>query len=183
MHRRLAPLASLLPPASRRRLERLARYASVSAVSTAVGLSTLAVLVDVGHWPAGWANAVATGLGTIPSFELNRRWVWGRHGQRSLRREVAPFVLLCLVELVASSLAVHAAAQWTAAQGWSEGARTAVDLAANLATYGLLWVAQYVICDRALFGRRTVTVASGDGPEILGSVSGADQAERAGSRR
>ena len=104
----------------RARLIDLVRYAAVSAISTTVGLTSLALLVVVGHWPAGWANLVGTGLGTIPSFELNRRWVWRRNDRRSLSREVVPFCLLCLVELVASSLAVHAVAGWTARQGWPE---------------------------------------------------------------
>jgi putative flippase GtrA len=68
------------------RVQSLVRYASVSAIATTVGLVTLALLVDVGHWPAVWANVVATALGTVPSFELNRRWVWRRDGRRSMLR-------------------------------------------------------------------------------------------------
>jgi hypothetical protein len=50
----------------RARLIDLVRYAAVSAISTTVGLTSLALLVVVGHWPAGWANLVGTGLGTTP---------------------------------------------------------------------------------------------------------------------
>jgi putative flippase GtrA len=139
-----------LPP----RLAHLVRYSSVSVIATAVGLSTLAVLIDIGHWPPAWANIVATALGTIPSFELNRRWVWGRNERRSLLGEIVPFAGLCLVELVASTAAVHAMAAWTAHAGWSQGVRTLADLAANVATYGALWVVQYVMLDRVLFARR-----------------------------
>ncbi|MGO9661621.1 MAG: hypothetical protein ACLP7F_25110, partial [Acidimicrobiales bacterium] len=32
--------------------------------------------------------------------------------------------------------------------------RTATDLLASVATYGALWVVQYVVLDRALFARR-----------------------------
>ncbi len=141
-------------PARRARLASLVRYAAVSAISTTVGLTSLALLVGPGHWPAGWANLVGTGLGTLPSFELNRRWVWHRDDHRSLAREIMPFCALSLVELGASSLAVHAVAGWTARQGWPNGARTATDLVASVATYGALWVGQYVILDRALFARR-----------------------------
>jgi putative flippase GtrA len=140
--------------AGRARLVSLVRYAAVSAISTTVGLTCLALLVVVGHWPAGWANLMGTGLGTIPSFELNRRWVWHRHDRRSLAREVVPFCVLSLVELIASSLVVHAVAGWTARQGWPDGVRTVADLGSSVATYGALWVAQYVILDRALFARR-----------------------------
>jgi putative flippase GtrA len=148
---RRLPLLSRVPP----RILRLARYASVSAIATIVGLSTLAVLIDVGHWSPTWANVVATALGTVPSFELNRRWVWGRDGRRSLLREVLPFCGLCLAELVASSAAVHATAAWTHGEGWGRGVRTLADSAANVTTYGLLWVVQYVLLDRVLFARRS----------------------------
>jgi putative flippase GtrA len=149
------------------RIRRLARYASVSVISTTVGLSTLAILIDVGHWPPTWANVAATGLGTIPSFELNRRWVWGRDGHRSLLREVIPFGGLCLVELVASTAAVHTAAAWTLHAGWGPGLRTVVDLAANVTTYGLLWVVQYLVLDRVLFARRPPRASvTGDPPGL-----------------
>ncbi len=148
----------------RDRLATLVRYAAVSAISTTVGLTCLALLVVVGRWPAGWANLVGTGLGTVPSFELNRRWVWHRNDRRSLAREVVPFCVLSLVELIASSLAVHAVAGWTARQGWPGGVRTAADLVASVATYGALWVAQYIILDRALFARRP---GRGAGPVLV----------------
>jgi putative flippase GtrA len=131
-------------------------------------LTALALLVALGHWPAGWANLVGTGLGTIPSFELNRRWVWHRNDRRSLAREVVPFCVLSLVELVVSSLSVHAVAGWTARQGWPNDARTATDMLASVATYGALWLGQYVILDRALFAQRpgragTVAAALAEG--------------------
>jgi putative flippase GtrA len=147
-----------IPP----RLTRLIRYASVSAVATTVTLTTLAVLVGIGHWSPTWANVVATSVGSIPSFELNRRWVWRRAGRRSMGREVAPFVGLCLVELVASSEAVHLVAQWTLRAGWSPGVRTGTDLVANVMTYGALWLGQYVLLDRFLFARRRPGGPPGD---------------------
>ena len=54
----------------RARLVTLVRYGAVSAISTTVGLGTLAVLVSVGHWSAGWSNLAGTGLGTVPLTSL-----------------------------------------------------------------------------------------------------------------
>src|SRR5438270_2291653 len=85
-------------------LARLGRYASVSAVSTATTLTVLGLLVGVAGAPAGWANVAATALGTVPSFELNRRWVWSARGRRSLLRQVAPFAALSLAGLGLSTL-------------------------------------------------------------------------------
>ena len=133
------------------RLARLLRYATVSAVSTAVGLSTLGILVTFTQLSAGWANVIATVLGTIPSFELNRRWVWSRDDRRSLTRQVLPFGCLALLELAASTLAVHGAATWAQNHQVAHMTRTVIVIGANLTAFGALWVAQYVVCDRLLF--------------------------------
>ena len=59
---------------------------------------------------AGWANVVATAVGTVPSFELNRRWVWGRRDERSLLTQVVPFCVLSFAGLGLSTLTVSLAA-------------------------------------------------------------------------
>ena len=131
------------------RLATWARYCAVSAVSTATGLTTLGLLVGVVGMNATLANVVATGLGTVPSFELNRRWVWAHDGKRSLARQVLPFVALSFAGLLLSTLAVHVAAAHTT--GWSRGWHTAAVEAANVAAYGVLWVVQFFLLDRVLF--------------------------------
>jgi putative flippase GtrA len=55
---------------------KVARYASVSLISTAVGLGILGALVAAHTLSPGWSNVVATTVGTVPSFDLNRRRVW-----------------------------------------------------------------------------------------------------------
>jgi hypothetical protein len=54
----------------------------------------------------GWSNVVATTVGTVPSFELNRRWVWTKRGHRSLLWEIAPFCRLSAAGLAPSTLIV-----------------------------------------------------------------------------
>ncbi|HEX3540730.1 MAG TPA: GtrA family protein [Acidimicrobiales bacterium] len=131
-------------------LRKLLRYAGVSAISTSVSLSILGLLVATGTTSPGWANVIATAVGTVPSFELNRRWVWGKGGRRSAR-EVAPFWVLSFSGLALSTLAVSLTSRWATAAGWTVGARTVVAEAANVATFGSLWVAQFFLLDRVLF--------------------------------
>ncbi len=130
---------------------KLARYAGVSVISTSVSLVVLGVLVGTGALTAGWANVIATSVGTIPSFELNRRWVWGRRGHRSVLAEVGPFCALSFAGLTLSTLAVHTAAGWASSAGLGAAARALAADAANVATFGTLWVIQYVLLDRFLF--------------------------------
>jgi putative flippase GtrA len=135
-------------------LRRLSRYAAVSAISTSVTLSLLGVLVYTKALSPGWANVVATAAGTVPSFELNRRWVWAKKTKRSLVKEVAPFCALSFTGLGLSTLAVKLAAGWAAGAGLGSGAVALVSQAANLMTFGSLWVVQYFLLDRVLFAQR-----------------------------
>lgn len=136
------------------RIRQLVRYGSVSLISTAVSLTVLGALVFTDSVPAGWANVVATAVGTVPSFELNRRWVWGRTGRRSVLAEIGPFCALSFAGLGLSTLAVSLTATWAQTSGLDPAWRTVAVEAANLAAFGSLWVLQFVILDRLLFGRR-----------------------------
>ena len=135
------------------RLRQLLRYGTVSIIATVTSMIVLGVLVSATTMPAGWANVLATAVGTFPSFELNRRWVWGKTGKRSLRGEVGPFWILSFAGLALSTLTVSLAAAWAARAGVDATTRTIVIEVANVAAFGSLWVAQFVILDRVLFRR------------------------------
>jgi putative flippase GtrA len=137
---------------------KIVRYGAVSAVSTIVSLTVLGLLVFTGTLSPGWANVVATAIGTVPSFELNRRWVWGRTGRRSLLAEVGPFWALSFAGLGLSTLAVSMAGHWATDAGLHAGMRALVAQAANVCAFGSLWIAQFVILDRSVFGRSTLPV-------------------------
>ncbi len=133
------------------RLAQWLRYGTVSLLATATSVTVLGVLVSTNALPAGLANVVATAVGAVPSFELNRRWVWRRTSHRSVRAEMLPFWLLSLAGLALSTLAVTFAAAWAGSTGLDGAARTLAIGAANLAAWASLWVAQFVILDRFLF--------------------------------
>jgi putative flippase GtrA len=137
--------------AHRATVARLVRYAAVSLVATATSLVTLGVLVGMFGWPAAWSNVVATAVGTVPSFELNRRWVWSSRTSRSLLRQIVPFCALSFAGLVLSTLAVGVVSAHT--MGWSRFDHTVAVETANLSAYGALWIIQYQLLDRVLFSR------------------------------
>lgn len=142
------------------RVPQLLRYSAVSGVSTVTSLSILGVLVGLFGVDAVVANVVATAVGTVPSFELNRRWVWCDRSQRSVLRQVTPFCALSFTGLVLSTLAVRAVSARTI--DWSRGWHTLAVEAANVAAYGALWVVQFVLLDRVLFRhQRQLPLASG----------------------
>jgi putative flippase GtrA len=154
----LAPVAWV-----RTHIAQLARYASVSVIATVVGLTVLGVLVTTRTLTPGWANVVATSVGTVPSFELNRRWVWGKTGTRSLSGEVVPFAALSFVGLALSTAAVSLAGHLTVDA--ASLTRTLILEAANVGSFGVLWVLQFVILDRLLFiESRPIAALSNDDP-------------------
>lgn len=134
---------------ARSRLARLVRYGSVSAVSTATGLTVLGMLVGVFGVQANCANVIAVAVGTVPSFMLNRRWVFSYSAPASLVRQVLPYCSLSLAGLVLTTVSVHLVSGATA--GSSRELRTASVEVANLVSYGALWLIQFVLCDRILF--------------------------------
>ena len=135
-------------------MRRLCRYAAVSCIATVLSQLILATLVATRATGAVTANVIATMAGVVPSFELNRRWVWGRTGRRSVTKEIVPFVVLSASGLALSTLAVWATSRWADAHQLSTTWRTLTVQAANLAAFGTVWIAQFVILDKVLFRRR-----------------------------
>jgi putative flippase GtrA len=137
------------PFLQRASLRRLIRYGSVSTISTLTSLILLGLFVGVLDLPAIWANVLAIAIGTIPSFELNRRWVWAQDGQRSILRQVVPYAAFSFAGLIISTFAVHLAADATTSS--TRIVHTAAVELASIASYGTLWIMQFVLCDRILF--------------------------------
>jgi putative flippase GtrA len=166
------------PSSSLRRSGRLAtllRYGAVSGVATSTSLVVLGVLVGVVGISATMANVLATTVGTVPSFELNRRWVWAHTGRRSIARQVLPFAALSFAGLVLSTLSVRLVSTHTASL--SRTWHTLAVEVANIAAYGALWVIQFVILDRVLFRHPVPPVLAADPPgELVGAGrTGADE--------
>ncbi len=136
-------------------LRKLFRYAAVSGVATAVSQTVLALLVATRTTGAVTANIIATLIGTIPSFELNRRWVWGKSGRRSLNGEVLPFLGLAAAGLSLSTLAVAIASHYT--EHYSTTSRTLTIQVASLTAFGIVWLIQFVLLDKVLFRHHAAT--------------------------
>jgi putative flippase GtrA len=161
------------------RLRQLLRYGTVSIIATVTSMTVLGVLVTTTAIPAGIANVIATAVGTVPSFELNRRWVWRKTGKRSLRGEVGPFWVLSFAGLALSTLTVSLAAAWAAHAGVTGTTRTVVIEVANVAAFGSLWIAQFLILDRILFrsagahaaGAPPASAPAGSGPSLTDKVA------------
>jgi putative flippase GtrA len=130
---------------------RIIRSLAVSGVTTVLSLSILAVLIRFDVTTPAVANVISTVAGIGPSFALNRRWAWQGRGRGHLAREIAPFWAYSLLSLVLSTIAVARATAWATSMAASPELRTAIALAANMATFGALWICQFLLLDRLLF--------------------------------
>jgi putative flippase GtrA len=154
-----ADSANAMAPAIERRtlVQKLTRCMSVSVLTTVISVSILATGTAVFGIAAWLANVIATSVATVPSYGLNRRWTWGRRDASDPVREILPFWALSFAGLALSTIAVGAADSWAAAAGLTGLIRTAAIVVAHLSGFGVLWVAQFVLLDRVLFGRTAPT--------------------------
>jgi putative flippase GtrA len=128
---------------------KLFKYAAVSVVSTAVSQLTLFLTFDalslMSEVPA---NILANVLATVPSYTLNRRWVWGKSGQSHFWREMVPFWVLSFIGLAVSNLAVWGAGAFAHHHHLDHSTTGLLVNAANLMSFAVLWVGKFIIYNK-----------------------------------
>jgi putative flippase GtrA len=131
----------------RRRLSKVIRYGAASSVTTVISLVLFGVLL-LAVTP-GWANLVAVMVGSVISFELNRRWVWRQADRKGRWTQMLLFVSMSLIFLALSDVAVRE----VSAAFRHSGAMTRLVLVetTTVAVFGIRWATQYVFLDRVLF--------------------------------
>jgi putative flippase GtrA len=129
--------------------KQLIRYSMVSVISTIVSFGVLALVFGVLHLfgvigSTVFANVVAT----VPSYFLNRQWVWGKGGRSHLMKEIVPFWVMSAIGIVVSIGGAAVARHIGIAHHLSHFQQTLVVLVANLISFGLFWVLKYMLYNR-----------------------------------
>jgi putative flippase GtrA len=124
-------------------LWRLAGFAAVSVVAVPFAQLALWVCYGLIGMAAVPANVVAVAVGAIPSYWLNRRWVWQKSGGHSVSREILPFWSYTFLGLALSTVFVAIADRI-----WGTGLAVAL---ANMAGFGVLWIGKFILLERVLF--------------------------------
>jgi len=135
------------------------RYAAGSIIATI--LSQIALMTSYGLLGASAAVAsiVAFFAGTIPNYLLNKAWAWGEH-QLSHRRLMVSYVLVVVVTNVIAIAMTLAADAVVRAHVKANGPRTVLLDLAYVTSYGLMFIAKYLVFDSVLFKSRTVRSAA-----------------------
>src|SRR5688500_3922380 len=89
------------------------RYSMVSVVGVGVHQIVLLTALIVADLKGVPANILAASVAAVPSFLLNKRWVWGRSDRAHFSREVLPFWVFTVVGVLLSTGFVWVTESWT----------------------------------------------------------------------
>ena len=134
------------------------KYSMVSVVGVVLTQVELAVYVGLLDWNPVWSNVLAVMLCAVPVFLLNKRWVWSSDGKVSFRREILPFWVFTGMGLALSTGLVAIADSMSDSQ--------LLVMGANLAGFGVLWVAKFLFLDRVMFGHSEIDEVLSQEPEV-----------------
>jgi putative flippase GtrA len=129
--------------------KQLFRYTMVSVTSTVVSFGVLTLVFGVFHlWGTIVSTVFANVTATIPSYFLNRRWVWGKSGRSHLMKEIVPFWCMSAIGITVSIGGAAIARHVSLEHHLSHFDQTVVVLAANIISFGLFWVLKYMWFNR-----------------------------------
>lgn len=143
-----APAARGVSPLWRR----MSRYTIGSAICFAVAEVTFVLLFEPHVLGARGSSIAASVAGIIPGYFLNRTWTWGRRGRSDFWREVAPYWATAIISTLLAAGVTGAVND--ALLQHSREVRTIVNAIAYMATYGVIFIAKFLLFDKWLFAGR-----------------------------
>lgn len=129
--------------------KKLVRYTAASAITTIVSLAAVSGLYGLRIISSVILATLAGNVaGMIPAYNLNRRWTWRKAGRSSLRREVAPFLVMSVLGIAFSQLGALYARHEVRAHHWSHLTNTGLVVGANLFCFAVFWVLKLIVFNR-----------------------------------
>jgi putative flippase GtrA len=129
---------------------RLWRYSASSVIAALTSAVVFAAVYAVGAGTLA-ANVLAFLAGAVPNWVLNRTWAWQRRGRVRVRREVLLYAVVSLLSLLASTTITTWVGRVAPSVTSDRAAQVALVAGAYVATYGVLFVAKYLIYDLVVF--------------------------------
>ena len=140
--------------------KRTLRYAAVSVIAIVLSQIMIAITYGGFHTSKTVAQSAAAVFSTIPSYVLNRRWVWARVGRSSASREILPFWVISLVQFAISLVAVNWLGGYMERHVDSHVLRTVCLQLIVLFIYGVMWIGKFVFFNKVLFADRSAPAVS-----------------------
>jgi putative flippase GtrA len=84
----------------------------------------------------------------IPSYYLNRQWVWGKSGRSHIWRELVPFWVVSISGVAFALYTASLAQSYANTHHLQHFERTLLVIGANVAAFGILWILKFLILNR-----------------------------------
>jgi putative flippase GtrA len=128
---------------------KIIRYTLVSASSTVVSFAAIAFFYGLKIIPSViWSTFAGNLVASVPAYQFNRRWTWGKRGKSQIRREVVPFWTLTFMGIGVSQLGALVARHEVRAHHLSHLINTGLVAFANLASFAIFWVLKLIVFNR-----------------------------------
>lgn len=125
------------------------KYTGVSVISATTSLVVLTMIYGVLQlWAPVPSTLFANVVAGVPSYILNRRWVWGKSGRSHWWRELLPFWIMSITGIGFALVTANSAKNFANAHHLQHLARTALVVGANIAAFGILWFLKFLILNR-----------------------------------
>jgi putative flippase GtrA len=125
------------------------RYTMVSVISTAVSTIVIVLVYGALHvWTEVPSTIFGNAVATFPSYWLNRKWAWGKHGRSHLIKEVLPFWLMAAFGIAFSIVGASLARDLGMHYKLAHLEQTVIVLLANFISFALFWVVKLLVFNR-----------------------------------
>jgi putative flippase GtrA len=137
------------------------RYTLVSVISAVTSLVLLTIVFGVLRlWSEVVSTLFANVMAGIPSYFLNRQWVWGKSGRSHIWREIVPFWVMSITGIGFALYAASLAQAFANSHHLQHLARTVLVIGANVAAFSILWLLKFLILNRLFVEIADVEVGS-----------------------
>jgi putative flippase GtrA len=128
---------------------KMIKFTMVSVISALTSLVVLAIVYGVFKlWTEVGCVLFANLTAGVPSYILNRRWVWGKSGRSHLVKEILPFAVISVTGIGFALFTASLAHHFADAHHLHHLVRTLLVEFVNIASFGILWVFKFLILNR-----------------------------------
>jgi putative flippase GtrA len=125
------------------------RYSMVSVISTAVSTVVIVLVYGAFHvWTEVPSTIFGNAVATFPSYWLNRKWAWGKHGRSHFVKEVVPFWLMASLGIAFSIIGADLARHLGIHLKLSHFDQKILVLVANFLSFAVFWVVKLLVFNR-----------------------------------
>jgi len=129
--------------------KKLIRFTSVSLVATGTSQLCIILFYGVFHlWGVVASTLAANVVATIPSYNLNRKWTWGKSGRSHIVKEIVPFWMISLLGITFSFFMSFGAKYIVNHNSWPHLVNTLIVMLVNFLAFAIFWVLKLKIFNR-----------------------------------